>query len=247
MGYLPIRRKGGNPYPDGKPFKAVVKWQGGKWYAVKCYEATLSELPDNGVSVGIGRNCGQYAYTTTTEEQGFVCQPDTSLQGARLRRYERKKARQKKGSNRRSKTIWKAPKQKANAQRNANHHASKAIVAKASTVYVEGLKIKSMTASAKGTAEKPGKNVKQKAGLNRAILATGWGQLEQMLGYKAKEAIKVPAAFTSQQCNICGHKVNVDYNASANILASGIGATARWRGGPLETPMIRETDTRRAP
>jgi putative transposase len=31
-----------------------------------------------------------------------------------------------------------------------------------------------MTKSAKGTLEEPGKNVKQKSGLNRAILSEGW-------------------------------------------------------------------------
>jgi putative transposase len=36
------------------------------------------------------------------------------------------------------------------------------------------LKIKNMTASAKATVEKPGRNVKQKSGLNRSILEQGW-------------------------------------------------------------------------
>ena len=122
-----------------------------------------------------------------------------------------------------------------------------------------------MTASAKGTVEKPGKNVKQKAGLNRVILCTGWHQFEQMLTYKCRQVIKVPAAYTSQRCNACGHtekdnrktqeefkcvacghKINADYNASANILASGIGAAARGGAYPLGSPMIREMDTLRA-
>ena len=37
----------------------------------------------------------------------------------------------------------------------------------------EGLKIKNMTKSAKGTVENPGKNVKAKSGLNRVLLSTG--------------------------------------------------------------------------
>ena len=61
-GYLQIRRRGDNPYPDGKPVKAAVKRQGGKWYAVICDKVTLPELRDNGVSVGIDRNCGQVTY-----------------------------------------------------------------------------------------------------------------------------------------------------------------------------------------
>ena len=115
-------------------------------------------------------------------------------------------------------------------------------------------------------AAAPGKNVKQKARLNRSILAIGWVQFEQMLTYKCLAVIKVPAAYTSHQCNVCVHtdkanrpiqrnfrcvacdrRVNADYIGSANILASGIGATARGRGGSLATPMIREIDTRRPP
>ena len=46
-------------------------------------------------------------------------------------------------------------------------------------VYVEDLKVKNMTASAKGTVKNPGKNVKQKSGLNRAILRTGFYSLRQ--------------------------------------------------------------------
>ena len=39
--------------------------------------------------------------------------------------------------------------------------------------------------------EAPGRNVRQKAGLNRAILATGWGGLRTMLAYKAPRLIAV--------------------------------------------------------
>lgn len=44
-------------------------------------------------------------------------------------------------------------------------------------IRVESLDVKGMTRSARGTVEKPGRNVAQKAGLNRAILKSGWGQL----------------------------------------------------------------------
>ena len=72
----------------------------------------------------------------------------------------------------------------------------------------EALKVKNMTASAKGDTEKPGKNVQQKAGLNRAILASGWGQIKVYTHYKALRAgklcIEVPAHYSSQECSQCG-------------------------------------------
>jgi hypothetical protein len=42
-----------------------------------------------------------------------------------------------------------------------------------------------MTRSARGTLTKPGRNVRQKAGLNRAIAASGWGLLVTRLEQKA--------------------------------------------------------------
>ena len=48
-------------------------------------------------------------------------------------------------------------------------------------VYVEDLKTRNMTKSAKGTIVNPGKNVKQKSGLNRAILRTGFFGMRQAI------------------------------------------------------------------
>ena len=48
-------------------------------------------------------------------------------------------------------------------------------------IRVEDLKIGNMTRSAKGTRENPGRNVRQKAGLNRGILRSGWGLLVRRL------------------------------------------------------------------
>ena len=73
----------------------------------------------------------------------------------------------------------------------------------------EALKVKNMTASAKGSIESPGRNVKQKSGLNRSILASTWGQTRTYLQYKARRkgklVIEVPPQFSSQECAACGH------------------------------------------
>ncbi|MCY3654204.1 MAG: transposase [Cyanobacteria bacterium MAG IRC1_bin_28] len=110
-----------------------------------------------------------------------------------------------------------------------------------------------MTRSAQGTVASPGRNVQQKAGLNRSILATGWGEIEQMLGYKTR-VVYVNGAYTSQRCSgcgqvdkasrrsqstfhctSCGYRANADLNAAQNILASGVGAAARGEAfSPLD-------------
>ncbi len=69
---------------------------------------------------------------------------------------------------------------------------------------------KTMAASAKGSIDKPGKRVKQKAGLNRAILDATPGRFLSMLAYKAAEAgcelvmIDTRTHRPSQTCPGCG-------------------------------------------
>ena len=76
-------------------------------------------------------------------------------------------------------------------------------------VCVEDLNMQAMTASAAGTVEAPGSQVRQKAGLNKAILDQGWGEFRRQLGYKQDWRggwlLAVPAPYTSQTCPECGH------------------------------------------
>ena len=51
-------------------------------------------------------------------------------------------------------------------------------------MYAEDLKTKNMTKIAKGTIENPGTKVRQKSGLNRAILRTGFYGLTQAISWQ---------------------------------------------------------------
>jgi len=77
----------------------------------------------------------------------------------------------------------------------------------AALIGFEAIKIKNMTASAKGTVEEPGKNVAQKSGLNRGLLHGRPGMARLQIQYKARwmgrRAVAVPPAFTSQYCSEC--------------------------------------------
>ena len=61
----------------------------------------------------------------------------------------------------------------------------------------------------KGTREDPGKNVKAKSGLSRAIVRQGWSQFEEFLRYKSdwygSAVILGDPKYTSQRCSVCGH------------------------------------------
>ena len=110
---------------------------------------------------------------------------------------------------------------------------------------MEDLPIANMTASARGTIENPGRNVKAKSGLNREIQSQTWGMLREQLRYKAewagREFVVVPAQHTSQRCSQCGviaaanrqgktyhcrsygYVGDADVNAARNILARSLG------------------------
>ena len=261
VGWLAIRRKGGNPYPDGEPVQVVVRRVARRWYATVCYKVALTQPADDGKAVGVDMNVRQIADSTGE----IYRSPDLAVLEARHKRHQRSLARKRKGSRRREKQRWRAARaarRLANARKNWQHHVSKRVAGKAHTVVIEDLKTKNMTRSAKGTKDNPGKNVRAKAGLNREIRKTGWSSLRQKIEYKAGSVIAVNPAYTSQTCSecgvvdadsrrtqasfvcvVCGHAQNADLNAACNILASGTGASARRGAFALATPATREMDT----
>jgi putative transposase len=66
-----------------------------------------------------------------------------------------------------------------------------------------------MSKSAAGSTEAPGRHVRAKAGLNRAILDQGWFEFRRQLDYKLAwnggHLIAVPPQNSSRTCPTCGH------------------------------------------
>lgn len=162
----------------------------------------------------------------------------------RTKRAQRAVARGRSGSkrNRRAKVkVAQFVAKAARIRRHWQHVETRRLARRFSIVVVEGLQIKAMTASARGTVAEPGRNVGQKTGLNCAILARGWGGSLVMLGYKLPalggQLVKERAAYSSQTCAVyehcapenresqavfrcrgCGHAENSDTNASQILL-----------------------------
>ena len=242
-----MKFEGSNRYKGEKFVSGQVRYECGQWYAYIVYEVAVSEKSRLETSVGLDRNCGQMSLSDGT----MYHLPDLKKKQARRKRYQEMVAKPKAGSNRRKLArhrLNKAYPAERHARANWCHQTSKLIADQYDLVYMEELNTQGMTKSAKGTAEQPGKNVKQKAVLNRSILASGWYKLEQCLSYKA-QVEKVPAHYTSQtynqcgsvdkasrvsqsifKCRRCGHEDNADVNAALNILAVGNIATGRGDG-----------------
>jgi len=89
------------------------------------------------------------------------------------------------------------------------HQLSHDIAKEYALVATEELTIKNMTKSAKGTIENPGKQVKQKTGLNREILDTAPRKLLNMIHYKVEETnghyeeVETRKVKPSQRCPDC--------------------------------------------
>ncbi len=272
-GYMRIRRRGGNPYPEGVPKSATIFKERGRWYVTVLYEIAAPVIPDNGVVAGIDRNANSMIAVVYSDDQPgeVINKPTKGIYAIKKKRKQRKLARQKKDgrtelSNRAKKTqrqIAMLSRKEANCRHNRNHQNSRKVANQASVVVVGKLSVRGMTKSGRGTNEKPGKNVQQKAGLNRVLLEGAPGLLVVMLCYKCLEVPCVPARYTSQICSMCGyrdvdnrtslrkfvcmscgHAEHADLNAAANILASGTGATGRARGDPLGIPTTRQMTER---
>ena len=261
IGWMRLSRRGGNPYAEARPVSAMVKRVCGKWCATVCYAVAAVPRPDDGTVCGVDMNVRQIA---ASDGRVFEAPKSRRLEG-RMKRYQRRLARQRRGSRRRERTRMRLARTKrriAQVRRNWQHHASRSLAG--GTVVVEALETKGMTASAKGARQSPGSNVRQKAGLNREILATGWGGLHGMLAYKAPRVLEVNPAFTSQacpecdavdaasregrnfQCVACGHADHADVNAARNIRRRGLAQLhGEGRSHPA-TPTSRETDRREA-
>jgi len=176
-------------------------------------------------------------------------------------------SRTKRGSTRRAKLkvrLARLNARNADARKDWAEKASTEIARGYDLIRLEDLNVRSMTRSARGTADQPGRNVQQKAGLNRSIQRSGWGLFAIRLGHKAAGRFeKVNPAFTSQRCSACGHIAaesrksqalfacvacnytgNADVNAAKNIAAGHV-VTARG-GSALAGPVNREPSLRRS-
>lgn len=231
---------------EGKPKQITVSRRGNRWYVSIQVEL---EIPDpvhpSGTMMGIDMGVKRFA----TLSDGTYFKPLNSF-----RKLEKKLAREQRKLSRkvRFSSNWRKQKERisqlhikiADARNDYLHKASTAIAKSHGMVVLEDLRVSNMSASASGSVEEPGKNVRAKSGLNKAILDQGWFEFRRQLEYKQKwrggKVVTIPPHNTSRTCPICGHisaenrktqarfscekchhTANADHVAAINILAAG--------------------------
>jgi putative transposase len=205
-----IRFRLSRPLPEGVKSCRVNRDGCGRWHvSFPSPQPTISRR-STGAVVGLDR--GVIVAVATSDGDLLHVPKLNPRQSRRLQLLQRRLSRQCKGSNRRAKTrlaVAKLRAQDSDRRKDWAEKTSTRLVRAYDVIALEALQIRQMTHSPKGTRERPGRNVRRKAALNRRILASGWGQVGRRIKEKAEASgvrvIEVPAAFTSQTCAACGH------------------------------------------
>ena len=203
-----IKLKSNRPLPKSEQLKSLTITHKGRNITVNLtFKQELEPLAFEPNAVGLDMGVTDRVYTSDNEAI-----PRRKENNSIKRKQQRKDAC-KKGSNTRRKKIRilaNAERKERIRNRNDCHRITTDFIKRYGFIGMEALSIQDMTASASGTMEAPGKNVAQKRGLNREVLAQTWGLLLTHLTYKAESAgrvfVLVDPKYTSQICYQCGNK-----------------------------------------
>ncbi|MEE9657713.1 transposase [Kluyvera ascorbata] len=245
----------------------------GKWYVSIQTEYEVPEQVHKAASM-VGLDAGVTKLATLSD--GTLYQPVNSFKAnqrklAMLQRQLSRKVKFSASWQKQKKKIQRLHSHIANIRRDYLHKVTSEISKNHAMIVIEDLKVCNISKSAKGTAERPGRNIRAKSGLNRSILDQGWYEMRRQLEYKqlwrGGQVLAIPPAYTSQRCVCCGHTAkenrqtqskfvcqvcgyteNADINGARNILAAGHAVLAC--GGMVQSgrPLKQEpTEASQAP
>ncbi len=231
--------------------QVTVSRSGDNWFvAIQTEQEVPIQQSQSNSAVGI--DLGVKTFATLSDGTQYIPEISYSRYEQKIAKEHRNLSRKIKFSRRWCKQVRKIQnlyQRVSNSRLDFHHKASHAISKNHAVVVVEDLNVKGMSATASGTVENPGHNVKAKSGLNKAILRQGWSAFITQLKYKVENTgsylLPVPAHNTSNKCSKCGfiskenrktqakfvctqcnHFENADLNAARNILAAGLAVLA---------------------
>ncbi|MCL2102972.1 MAG: transposase [Syntrophorhabdaceae bacterium] len=212
---------------DIKQVTVSIKFK--KWFvSIQTVREVEVSVHPSSSSVGVDMGIARFA----TLSDGLFVEPLNSFKKheAALRKAQQSLSRKVKFSQ-----DWKKAKHRvqslynriADVRRDYLHKTSTAISKNHAIVCVEDLQVKNMSRSAKGTTQNPGKRVKAKSGLNKAILDQGWNefrrQLEYKLAWNGGRLVAVPPQNTSRTCPGCGFVSNDNRKTQEQFMCVGCG------------------------
>ncbi|HEY0540908.1 MAG TPA: transposase [Actinoallomurus sp.] len=254
-----IRFRWSRPLPSSVKSYRVTRDRAGRWHIAFAVIPAPISGPGTGKIVGIDR--GVTVSAALSSGDLLVVPGLRDGEAKHLLRLQRHLARAERGSARRRRlkiAIARLRARETDRRKDWVEKVSTDLARRFDVIRVENLKVAKMVRTARGTPTAPGRNIRQKAGLNRAIHKAAWGRLVTRLEQKAPGRLeKINPAYTSQCCSVCGtvdakaresqavfrcrscgHTVNADVNAARNI---AVGRTVTARGGlPLGVPVNRE-------
>jgi putative transposase len=163
---------------EGKIKNVTISRQSGQYILSIQTEREVKEaIHQSKTAVGIDLGVVNFA----TLSDGMVIAPKNSFKtlSEKLAKAQRRLKTKVKFSN-----NWKKQKRRiqqvhtkiVHVRKDFLHQTSNTISKNHAMIVMEDLKVCNMSKSARGTIDKPGRNISQKSGLNRSILDQGWGE-----------------------------------------------------------------------
>ena len=202
----------------GTPKNVTVSRKGKHWYVSIQVEYETEIKPHQSKSA-VGIDMGVKRFVTLSNGAFFEPLNSFKKSAEKLAILQRKLSHKKKLSKnwfKQKAKITKHHEKIAAARCDYLHKISTQICENQAVICIEDLKIKNMSKAAKL------KNIRQKSGLNKAILDQGWGMFFEMLEYKQDWnggiLIKVPPHHTSQECPRCHHIAKANRRTQAEFV-----------------------------
>ena len=248
---------------------ATVSREADRWFVSFTCGVKRATVSANGHHDVVGVDLGVHTLAVMSTGEMFEGARPLRRSQRRLRRLQRLVSRRRKGSARRRSALGRlarAHRRVANVRRNHLHVLTTRLAKSHGRVVIEDLNVRGMSHSARGTAERTRRNVRAKAGQNRAVLDAGFRELRRMLEYKCSwygaEVVVCDRWFPSSKrcsgcgmvraqlsrlertfrCGACGLQLDRDLNAAHNLVwwAEAHPSTASAAGtGSGDTPDAR--------
>lgn len=206
----------------GEMKNVTVSRKCGKWYVSIQTEFEAEILKPKGGEIGIDMGIVRFA-TLSSSEYFEPINAFKNLKGklAKLQRRLKNKVKFSQNWQKLKAKIAKLHHKIAHCRKDFLHQTSSKISKNHAVVFVEDLQVSNMSKSAKGTTEEHGKNVKQKSGLNRAILDQSWFEFRRQLAYKLAwnggHLVAVPPQNTSRTCPCCSYTAKENRQTQADF------------------------------